>query len=120
MLGKGAQATVWLALRPAARTRGGAQADASAAGADAAAVNQWLHEARSVSRLTHPHIVPVFEADMHDGQPYLVFEYVPGRTLAEQLRARGALPPREAVAADAAACSTRCARRMRPASCTAT
>ena len=34
---------------------------------------------------------------MHGAQPYLVFEYVPGRTLAEHLRARGALPPREAV-----------------------
>jgi serine/threonine protein kinase len=56
-----------------------------------------LREARSVSRLTHPHIVPVFEADTHDEQPYLVFEYVAGRTLAEHLRARGALPPREAV-----------------------
>jgi serine/threonine protein kinase len=45
----------------------------------------------------HPHIVPVFEADVHEQQPYLVFEYVAGPTLAEQLRARGAMPAREAV-----------------------
>src|SRR2546423_11617012 len=68
-----------------------------AAGADADAVTHWLHEARSVSRLTHPHIVPVFEADTHEGQPYLVFEYVAGPTLADLLRKRGALPPRDAV-----------------------
>ena len=86
---------------------------------DAAAVGDWLHEARNVSRLTHPHIVPVFEADVHDGQPYLVFEYVAGPTLAERIRAR-----RDAGARGGAdccsACSTRWRRRMPPGWCTAT
>ena len=97
VLGKGAQATVWLGFDPRLEREVAVKLMRPAAGTDAAAVNQWLQEARSVSRLTHPHIVPVFEADMHGAQPYLVFEYVPGRTLAEHLRARGALPPREAV-----------------------
>src|SRR5882762_4315811 len=97
VLGKGAQATVWLGFDPRLERAVAVKLMRPVAGTDAAAVNQWLQEARSVSRLTHPHIVPVFEADMHDQQPYLVFEYVPGRTLAEHLRARGALPPREAV-----------------------
>ena len=60
-------------------------------------LDQWLHEARAVSRLAHPHIVPVFDADSFDGQPGLVFELVPGGTLAQLLRQRGALPAREAV-----------------------
>src|SRR5688500_17531550 len=97
VLGKGAQATVWLGFDPRLEREVAVKLMRPAAGADAVAVNQWLREARSVSRLTHPHIVPVFEADMHEQQPYLVFEYVPGRTLAEHLRSRGALPPREAV-----------------------
>jgi len=97
VLGKGAQATVWLGFDPRLEREVAVKLMRPAADTDAAAVNQWLQEARSVSRLTHPHIVPVFEADMHERQPYLVFEYVPGRTLAEHLRARGALPPREAV-----------------------
>ena len=97
VLGKGAQATVWLGFDPRLEREVAVKLMRPAAGTDAAAVNQWLQEARSVSRLTHPHIVPVFEADIHDQQPYLVFEYVPGRTLAEHLRSRGALPPREAV-----------------------
>ena len=97
VLGKGAQSTVWLGVDPRLEREVAVKLMRPAAGADAAAVNHWLQEARSVSRLTHPHIVPVFEADMHERQPYLVFEYVPGRTLAEHLRARGALPPREAV-----------------------
>jgi serine/threonine protein kinase len=94
-LGKGAQATVWLAFDP--RLEREVALKLMYAGADASAASQWLQEARSVSRLNHPHIVPVFEGDMHQQQPYLVFEYVPGRTLTAHLRARGALPVREAV-----------------------
>jgi serine/threonine protein kinase len=97
VLGKGAQATVWLGFDARLEREVAVKLMRPAAGTDAAAVNQWLQEARNVSRLTHPHIVPVFEADMHEQQPYLVFEYVAGRTLAQHLHARGALPPREAV-----------------------
>jgi serine/threonine protein kinase len=94
-LGKGAQATVWLAYDP--RLEREVALKLMYAGADPLAASQWLQEARSVSRLNHPHIVPVFEGDMHQQQPYLVFEYVPGRTLTAHLKARGALPVREAV-----------------------
>jgi serine/threonine protein kinase len=94
VLGQGAQATVWLGFDPRLEREVAVKLMRPAAGAD---VMQWLHEARSVSRLTHPHIVPVFEADTHEGQPYLVFEYVAGRSLAELLRGRGAMPPRDAV-----------------------
>ena len=41
-----------------------------------------LTEARMVSRLRDPGIVPVFEAGEQDGSPYLVFEYVEGESLA--------------------------------------
>lgn len=97
VLGKGAQATVWLGFDPRLEREVAVKLMRPTAGTDAAEVHQWLQEARSVSRLNHPHIVPVFEADVDERQPYLVFEYVPGRTLADHLRARGALPPREAV-----------------------
>jgi serine/threonine protein kinase len=96
MLGKGAQATVWLGFDPRLEREVAVKLMLPAPGADAAAVNHWLREARSVSRLNHPHIGPVFEADTHEGKPYLVFEYVAGRTLADFLRARGPLPAREA------------------------
>jgi eukaryotic-like serine/threonine-protein kinase len=97
VLGKGAQATVWLGFDARLEREVAVKLMHANAAIDADAVSQWLQEARSVSRLTHPHIVPVFEADLHEQQPYLVFEYVPGSTLAEVLRKRGALPPREAV-----------------------
>ena len=96
-LGHGAQATVWLAHDP--RLDRDVALKLLDAGGNALALDEWLHEARAVSRLAHPHIVPVFEADEDRGRPYLVFEYVPGPTLSVHLRERGGpLPPREAAA----------------------
>lgn len=94
-LGRGAQATVWLAFDP--RLEREVAVKLMHVGATVNAVNPWLQEARSVSRLNHPHIVPLFEADMHEHQAYLVFEYVAGGTLAERLKAKGSMPVREAV-----------------------
>ena len=97
VLGEGAQASVWLGFDARLEREVAVKLMRADAAADPAAVSQWLQEARSVSRLTHPNIVPVFEADLHEHQPYLVFEYVPGPTLAQHLKARGALPATEAV-----------------------
>lgn len=95
ILGRGAQATVWRAHDE--RLDREVALKLLLPGAAGISVNQWLHEARAVSRLSHPNIVPVFEADDADGQPYLVFELVRGRTLAEALRAGGAMTARAAV-----------------------
>ena len=94
-LGRGAQATVWRAYDERLDREVAIKLFRPAAGA--APLGQWLSEARAVSRLAHPHIVPVFDADEIDGQPCLVFELVPGQTLAQRLRHQGALPAREAV-----------------------
>jgi serine/threonine protein kinase len=94
-LGQGAQASVWLAHDP--RLEREVAVKLLNRHADARSLSRWLHEARAVSRLTHPNIVPVFEADEHEGQPYLVFEYVTGPTLAEALRQRVGLPASQAV-----------------------
>ena len=96
ILGRGAQSVVWLAFDP--RLEREVAIKLMKIGPGANAIAQWLQEARSVSRLTHPNIVPVFEADVQDQQPYLVFEYVAGQTLAAMIHKRGALPPAEAVA----------------------
>ncbi len=56
-----------------------------------------LDEARIVATLSHPHIVPLHDAGEHAGTPYLVFEYVEGKTLAALLRAGGPLPVAQAV-----------------------
>ena len=98
ILGRGAQSIVWLAFDPRLEREVAIKVMKVGPSSDASALAQWLQEARSVSRLTHTNIVPVFEADVQDQQPYLVFEYVPGQTLAVRLAKQGAMVPAEAVA----------------------
>ena len=50
-----------------------------------------LQEARTVSRLSHPNIVPIYEAGEFEGRPYLVFEYIDGLSLREYLKKNGPL-----------------------------
>jgi serine/threonine protein kinase len=97
VLGEGAQAVVWLAFDQRLEREVAVKLMRAPAGADPVAVGEWLREARSVSRLNHPHIVQVYDAGVHRQQPYLVFEYVGGPTLAAHLKSRGALPANEAV-----------------------
>lgn len=65
--------------------------------ADARRNEMLLAEARTVSKLHHPNAVPIFDLGEQDGDPYLVFELVEGRTLADQLRTDGPIEPRQAV-----------------------
>ncbi|TDP74260.1 serine/threonine protein kinase [Roseateles toxinivorans] len=94
-LGQGAQATVWLAHDP--RLEREVAVKVLLPSEAPLSLDQWLHEARAVSRLTHPNIVPVFEADVAAGRPYMVFEYVPGLTLSDRQRRGPPLAVREAV-----------------------
>jgi serine/threonine protein kinase len=98
VLGQGAQSTVWLAFDPRLEREVAIKVMRPGDGSDDQAVSAWLQEARSVGRVTHPNIVPVYEADIQGRQPYLVFEYVAGKTLDQLVQERGALPPPEAVA----------------------
>ena len=49
-------------------------------------------EARNAARLTNPHVVLVLDTGEHEGQPYLVMECLPGRTLHDEL-AEGPVEP---------------------------
>ena len=48
-----------------------------------------LDEARIVSTLAHPNIVPLYDAGQEGEAPYLVFEYVEGQTLAQAIAQKG-------------------------------
>jgi serine/threonine protein kinase len=69
-------------------------ANLNQADADVAALRA-MREARITARLHHPHAVPVFDVVDHDGQPCLVMQYFPSRSLADVLAERGALGHRE-------------------------
>ena len=60
-------------------------------------VERFLREARAAARIKHPHIVTVYDVGQEQDQFYFVMEYLEGRTLAEHIRRRGALPPDEAL-----------------------
>jgi WD40 repeat protein len=49
---------------------------------------RFFREARNAARLQHPHIVRIHEVDRHHGVPYIVSEYIAGRTLADLLSER--------------------------------
>ena len=57
--------------------------------------DQLLREARVAARLRHPNVVGVLDCGVApDGTPYIVMEYVAGRSLADRLR-DGVPPPAE-------------------------
>lgn len=61
-------------------------------------VDRFIAEARAIARLTHPNVVAAYDQGTHDGLPYLIMEYVRGRTLREILGSRRRLTPVEALA----------------------
>ncbi|HEX3127950.1 MAG TPA: ATP-binding cassette domain-containing protein [Thermoanaerobaculia bacterium] len=58
--------------------------------------SRFLREARLVARLDHPHIVPVYDAGVEDGVPWIAIKRVLGEPLNRTLKA-GPLPPGRAV-----------------------
>jgi len=61
-------------------------------------VARFVREARSAARLSHPHVVGVFDQGEDDGTLFLAMEYVPGCTLRDVIHDQGALPPSRALA----------------------
>jgi serine/threonine-protein kinase len=47
---------------------------------------RFYREARAAGALTHPGIVPVFDVGEHEGLPFLVMEFISGKTLADTLK----------------------------------
>jgi non-specific serine/threonine protein kinase len=67
--------------------------------ADPAARARFEREARAVARLSHPNLVTVHDLGVApDLGAYIVMEYVAGRSLRQELDARGRLPAGDAVA----------------------
>ena len=58
---------------------------------------RFLREVEIVSRLTHPHIVPVFAAGEAGGLLYYVMPYIAGQSVRIRLTREGTLPPKDAV-----------------------
>lgn len=68
-------------------------------GADAAQATEQrersLREGRIAARLTHPHVIAMYDVALDGGEPWLVMEYLPSRSLAAVLNHTGPLPVTE-------------------------
>ena len=65
--------------------------------ADEEFCERFMREARAGAAIDHAHVVRIYDADLRDGLLFQVFELVPGGDLAQVLKARGPLPPVEAL-----------------------
>lgn len=60
-------------------------------------IRRFQREAKSVSDLSHPNIVEVYDVGEEDGQHYIVMEYIDGKTLKQLVQKRGALTVSEVI-----------------------
>ncbi|NNJ27950.1 Serine/threonine-protein kinase PknD [Planctomycetes bacterium LzC2] len=63
--------------------------------ADPTARRRFAREARAAAAVTHPHVVTIHAVEPDGPTPFLVMEYVAGRSLREKLDEEGALEVRE-------------------------
>lgn len=67
---------------------------------DESFARRFVSEAKAAARLSHPHVVAVFDQgrDDSDGTVYLVMEYVPGHTLRDTIGKEAPMSPERALA----------------------
>jgi eukaryotic-like serine/threonine-protein kinase len=60
-------------------------------------VSRFFREMKIVALLDHANVVRAIDADVHEGCPYIVMEYLEGDDLEHVLARRGPLPPDEVI-----------------------
>lgn len=60
-------------------------------------VERFRREAQSAARLNHPNIVNIYDWGRHDGDYFIVMEYMEGRNLKQLINKEGALPAEMAI-----------------------
>jgi hypothetical protein len=94
-LGGGGMGTVWLARDELLGRQVAIKQVLTPIGVSAAESDQQrqraLREGRIAARLSHPHAISVYDVALESGQPWLVMEYLPSRSLAGVLSEDGAL-----------------------------
>lgn len=98
-LGGGGMGAVWLAydklldrdvaIKQIVSTAGLSNDEANAVRA------QTIREGRTAAQLSHSHAIAMYDVALEAGEPWLVMEYLPSRSLAQALQRTDALPPIE-------------------------
>jgi serine/threonine protein kinase len=89
VLGEGSQGIVYLAQDPILERHVAIKALRTDKAENPEKLNALLmDEAKVISKMTHSNIVAIYEAGEETGRPFLVFEYVKGRTLADVIKSK--------------------------------
>lgn len=92
-LARGGMATVYLATDRRLSRTVAIKVMHEGLGDDQEFARKFDREARAAARLSHPNIVSVFDQGLDGGRPYIVMEYVEGRTLRNVVTAEAPLDP---------------------------
>ncbi|MCX2925381.1 serine/threonine-protein kinase, partial [Streptomyces sp. NEAU-W12] len=96
-LGSGGMGTVWRAWdHLLQRTVAVKELHAAGGGYEQqASMRRVLSEARAIARVTHAHVIDIYDLVEFDGGLWIVMELVPGGSLSERVRSSGLLSPVE-------------------------
>lgn len=92
-LGRGAMGEVWLAEDTLLHRHVAVKSVPSAFTAEPGDLQRVIREARFAAQLNHPNAVAVYDVVVVDERPFVVMEYVAGRSLAEQIAAEAMAAP---------------------------
>jgi len=85
-IGSGGMATVYRAHQPRLQRDVALKLIHQNLAQDPHYLARFEREARIIARLDHPNIVPLYDYNEHEGQPYLVMKFIDGITLKDVLR----------------------------------
>jgi len=102
VLGQGSMGTVWAAHDEVLRRQVAVKGILRPPGMPDAEADQLrertMREARAIAALSHPNLVTLYDVLQHDGDPYVVMELVPSRSLGEVLQEQGCLTEKQGAA----------------------
>lgn len=88
MVGRGGMGVVYRARQPSTARDVAVKVINASFGHHPDFVRRFEQEAQASASLQHPHILPVYDAGLESGHPYLVMAYLSGGTLAEHIHAQ--------------------------------
>lgn len=97
LIGSGGMADVYLGIDTAAKREVAIKILRGDLANDPVSLKRFKREALSITQVSHPNIVEVYDVGADEGRYYIVMEYVRGQTLKQLIAARGALDSNEAV-----------------------
>ena len=96
-IGEGGMANVYLAEDTILNRKVAIKVLRGDLSADEKFIRRFEREALSVSNLSHPNIVEVYDVGEEDGEHYIVMEHIEGKTLKELLKKRDSLTLTEVI-----------------------